>query len=162
MLGTSSIGQNLAVTTLGKTITQTGILTVSTVGGILTISTLAPRSTPSGNRYIFSTQPSVTVTTTSTSKTYGTDITATVATLFNISAFVNAATYASIFTQDTTANALTGVAPTSAGASPTASVLRSPYAVTSSATATTGTGLSSYIINYIDGLLVINLLQINM
>ncbi|HEV2613643.1 MAG TPA: MBG domain-containing protein, partial [Gammaproteobacteria bacterium] len=103
-----------------------------------TIGTLVPGSVPSGNRYVFANQPSVTVTTTSTSKAYGTDLTGTVGILFSVSAFVNAATYGNVFTQDTTANALTGVAPTSLGAAATATVSGSPYAVTSAATSTTG------------------------
>jgi hypothetical protein len=97
-----------------------------------------PAAVPeTGNRYVFATQPTATVTSTDVTKTYGTDATAVVAAAFNASGFVDASLYGSVFTQDTAANALTGTA-TSAGSGPTASVAGGPYAINVAFAATTG------------------------
>jgi filamentous hemagglutinin family protein len=90
-----------------------------------------------GNRYVFAIQPTVTVTSTDVTKTYGTDATATVAAAFVASGFVDASLHGGAFTQDTAANALTGSV-TSAGSAPGASVAGSPYATVVSFTGPTG------------------------
>jgi hypothetical protein len=90
-----------------------------------------------GNRYAFAIQPTVTVTSTDVTKTYGTDATATVAAAFVASGFVDASLHGGAFTQDTAANALTGSV-TSVGSAPTASVAGSPYATVVSFTSPTG------------------------
>jgi filamentous hemagglutinin family protein len=97
-----------------------------------------PAAVPeSGNRYVFAIQPTVTVTSTDVTKSYGTDATATVAASFVASGFVDASLHGGAFTQDTAANALTGSV-TSAGSAPTASVAGSPYATVVSFTSPTG------------------------
>jgi len=83
-----------------------------------------------GNRYVFTTQPTITFTSTDIAKTYGQDATAAVAAAYVVSGFVDAALYGNVFTQDTAANALSGSpAVTSLGSPATASVAGSPYAI---------------------------------
>ncbi len=64
--------------------------------------------TEAGNRYVFSTQPTLTFTSTDVAKTYGQDATAVVASAFAVSGFVDATVYGGVFTQDTAANTYTG------------------------------------------------------
>jgi filamentous hemagglutinin family protein len=83
-----------------------------------------------GNRYAFTTQPTLTFTSTDVAKTYGQDATAAVAAAYVVSGFVNAALYGNVFTQDTAANAVSGApAVTSLGSPATAAVAGSPYAI---------------------------------
>ncbi len=97
-----------------------------------------PTAVPeAGNRYVFAIQPTVTVTSTDVTKTYGTNATATVAAAFTTSGFVDASLYGNVFTQDTAANALTGSV-TSAGSAAIASVAGSPYATVVAFTNATG------------------------
>jgi hypothetical protein len=86
---------------------------------------------------VFATQPTVTVTSTDVTKTYGTDATAAVAAAFVTSGFVDASLHGGAFSQDTAANALTGSV-TSAGSAPAASVAGSPYPTVVSFTSPTG------------------------
>ncbi len=69
-----------------------------------------------GNRYVFANSPTLTFTSTD---------------IYEVTGFVNAATFGNVFTQDTVANTTTG-APTvtSTGSAATASVAGSPYAIT--------------------------------
>jgi filamentous hemagglutinin family protein len=102
-----------------------------------------PAAVPeAGNRYVFATQPVVTVTSTDVTKAYGVDATAIVAAAFVTSGFVDASLYGGAFLQDTAANALTGTV-TSAGSAPTATVAGSPYATNVAFTATTGYAVSN-------------------
>lgn len=95
-----------------------------------------------GNRYVFAIQPTVTVTSTDVSKSYGTDATATVASAFVTSGLVDASLHGGAFIQDTPGNALTGSV-TSAGSAPTASVAGSPYTTVVSFTSPTGYSVSN-------------------
>ena len=102
-----------------------------------------PAAVPeAGNRYVFAIQPTVTVTSTDVTKSYGTDVTATVAAAFTTAGFVDASLYGNVFTQDTAANALTGSV-TSAGSAATAGVAGSPYATNVAFTSATGYGVSN-------------------
>ncbi|MEO8755141.1 MAG: MBG domain-containing protein, partial [Casimicrobiaceae bacterium] len=103
--------------------------------------------TPTGNRYVFATQPTATYTSTDVTKTYGSDVAAIVANAYTSAGFVDAATYGGVFTQDTAANIVTGApAVTSTGSAATAHVAGSPYVITVStapATPTTGYALAA-------------------
>ncbi|KQY54925.1 hypothetical protein ASD14_01810 [Lysobacter sp. Root494] len=92
-----------------------------------TLATVAPGSV-SGNRYVFAFQPTLTFTTTSTSKVYGTDLTSTGGNLFTVSGLQGGV--AGAFLGDTAATAYSG-APllTSAGFAERASVAGGPYAI---------------------------------
>ena len=95
-----------------------------------------------GNRYVFANSPgTLTVTSTNQSKTYGQDGVPIVANAYNVTGtFVNAATFGNVFTQDTIANTVTGVA-TSTGSPVTANA--GTYAIDlASITATTGYALT--------------------
>ncbi len=89
-----------------------------------------------GNRYVFTNNPTLTVTSTNQSKTYGQDGAPTVANAYSVTGFVNAATFGSVFTQDTAANTVSGSA-TSTGSSVTANVASYAIDVTP-VTASTG------------------------
>ena len=111
--------------------------TLNTFGGLASGNqALWNRSYPAavpetGNRYVFSTQPTLQVTSTNVAKNYGVDATPTVAAAYTITGFVNAATFGNVFTQDTTANAITGSPTvTSLGSAALANVSGSPYAIT--------------------------------
>jgi len=83
-----------------------------------------------GNRYVFSTQPTATFTSTDAAKTYGDDATAAIAGNFTASGFVDAAAFGGVFTQDTAGSAFTGApSVTSAGAPPPANVAIYPITV---------------------------------
>jgi trimeric autotransporter adhesin len=91
-----------------------------------------------GNRYVFANNPgTLTVTSTNQTKTYGQNGAPIVASAYNVTGtFVNAATFGSVFTQDTVANTVTGSA-TSTGSAVTANV--GSYAIdVTPVTATTG------------------------
>jgi filamentous hemagglutinin family protein len=77
-----------------------------------------PGTIPAGNRYVFSSQPTLTFTSTNAAKIYG-DL-ADVSGNYGVSGFVNAATYGNVFTQDTAANALTGIPSVTSAGTPTA------------------------------------------
>ncbi|MEI9991651.1 MAG: MBG domain-containing protein [Rhizomicrobium sp.] len=94
-----------------------------------TIATLAPGSvTQAGNRYIFADQPTLTITTTDTSKTYGNDAASGVAAAYQVSGLVAAVAHA--FLGDSAADVYSG-APTvtSAGSAMAASVSGGPYLI---------------------------------
>ena len=97
-----------------------------------------------GNRYVFSTQPTLTFTSTDVAKTYGQDATAAVAGAYAVTGFVDASAYGGVFSQDTAANTFSGApAVTSPGAPGTASVAGSPYPIdvdVTGVTPTTGYG----------------------
>jgi filamentous hemagglutinin family protein len=92
-----------------------------------------------GDRYVFANTPTITLTTTDApNKTYG-DV-ADVSTSFTASGFVNAASFGNVFTQDSVANALSGLSVTSAGAPATANA--GTYSIVAMATPTTGYALT--------------------
>ncbi len=95
-------------------------------------ATLAPGSvSQSGNRYLFAYQPTLTVTTTDASKTYGDDASATVASAYSLSGYE--AGVSGAFLGDTAANVYSGTpSVTSTGSAATASVAGGPYAITAS------------------------------
>ncbi len=93
-----------------------------------TLATRAPAGL-SGNRYVFAAQPTLTVTTLSTSKVYGTDLTGSVGALYTVSGYHPGV--AGAFLADTAATAFSGAAAiSSTGSAERASVAGGPYAVT--------------------------------
>ena len=93
-----------------------------------TLATRAPAGL-SGNRYVFAVQPTLTVTTLSTSKVYGTDLTGSVGALYTVSGYHPGV--AGAFLADTAATAFSGAAAiSSTGSAERASVAGGPYAVT--------------------------------
>ena len=100
-----------------------------------------------GNRFVFANSPTVTVTSTNQVKTYGQNGAPIVANAFTATGFINAATFGNVFTQDTTANSLTGSA-TSTGSAVTANVGNYAIDVTS-VTATTGYTLNKNSTGYL-------------
>ena len=111
-----------------------------------TYATLPPGSvSASGNRYLFANQPTLTFTSTSASKTYGTDATAAIASNYTVSGYQSGVSNA--FLGDNAGSTFTGspAAVTSTGAAATASVAGSPYAMTiaqGSVAATSGYALA--------------------
>ncbi len=111
-----------------------------------------------GNRYLFSTQPTLAITASNKTKTYGDTVSLAspvLGTDYSVSGFATAATYGNVFTQDAAGNALSG-APTlaSAGAAASAAVAGSPYALTIAAgTLAVGNG---YATNYTNGTLTVD------
>ncbi|MWV23039.1 hypothetical protein FVE89_13750 [Methylobacterium sp. 2A] len=84
--------------------------------------------TQSGNRYVFAEQPTLTVTTTDLTKTYGQDAAASVADAYTLTGLRPAG--AGAYRADTAATALpAGQLVTSAGSGAQADVARSPYAI---------------------------------
>lgn len=94
----------------------------------------------SGNRYVFAYQPTLTVSSTSAAKVYGTDATSQIAGNYMISGF--APGVAGTYLGDTAANVISGMPTvTSIGAAATAAVSGSPYAITvSQGSLTAGAG----------------------
>ena len=95
-----------------------------------TYATLAPGSvTASGNRYIFANQPTLTITTTDASKTYGTDGTSAIASSYTITGIDPG--ISGVYLADTASSVYSG-APTLAsdGTATTASVAGGPYTIT--------------------------------
>ena len=108
----------------------------------------------SGNRYVFAYQPTLTVTTTSASKTYGTDATAQIQSDYTISGYQPGVSGA--FLGDDAANANSG-APSlaSAGAGASANVAGGPYTISVSLGALTSA--SGYAFQFVDtGKLTVN------
>ncbi len=92
-----------------------------------TIDTVAPGSL-SGNRYVFAFQPTLTVTSTDSSKVYGTDLTGSLDSFFTASGFQEG--IAGAYLGDTLAGILSGTPSiTSLGAVANADVLDGPYAL---------------------------------
>ncbi len=89
-----------------------------------------------GKRYVFANSPTVTVTSTNQTKTYGQDGAPIVANAFKATGFIDASLFGGVFTQDDATNALTGSA-TSTGSPVTTNV--GSYAIDlTPITATTG------------------------
>ena len=95
-----------------------------------TYASLPPASVSvSGNHYLFAFRPTLTVTSTDVSKTYGDDVTATVAAAYSLSGLQ--ASVAGAFLGDSFGTVASGApSVTSAGSNPTASVAGSRYAIT--------------------------------
>ena len=108
-----------------------------------------------GNRYLFSTQPSLTFTAANKTKTYGqaVDLSSPAAGAdYTVSGLIDAATYGNVFTQDTYSGAPSLA---SAGAAATASVAGSAYAITIAAnTLTNPTGYGAA--TFTNGALTVN------
>ena len=98
-----------------------------------TYTSLAPgRVSQSGNRYLFSQQPTLTVTTTNLSKEYGVSGTSSVASAYTVSGYDAGVTGA--FLGDNATSAYSGApSVTSTGSAATASVTGGPYAITATA-----------------------------
>lgn len=93
-----------------------------------TFATAAP-DTLTGNRYVFAFQPTLTVTSTDTSKVYGTDLTGALDGFVTVSGVQPGV--AGAFLGDTLTDVLSGTASiTSAGSAPRASVAGGPYVMT--------------------------------
>ena len=99
----------------------------NTFGGLLSSNqaiwntTFPTAVSQTGNRYVFTSNPSLTVTSTDQTKTYGQDGAPIVANAYTVTGFINAATFGNVFTQDTALNTVTGSA-TSTGSVVTANV----------------------------------------
>ena len=99
----------------------------NTFGGLLSgnqaiwNTTFPTTVSQTGNRYVFTSNPSLTVTSTDQTKTYGQDGAPIVANAYTLTGFINAATFGNVFTQDTALNTVTGSA-TSTGSVVTANV----------------------------------------
>ncbi|MEP7295967.1 MAG: filamentous hemagglutinin N-terminal domain-containing protein [Burkholderiales bacterium] len=94
-------------------------------------SSLAPGGVvPSGNRYLFATQPTLTFTSTSpAAKIYGADLSASIGSQYAVTGYQSGV--ANAFLSDTAATAFNGApAVASAGAAATADVSGSPYTIT--------------------------------
>ena len=120
-----------------------------------TFATLPPASvTQPGNRYLFALQPTLTITTTNLSKTYGQDATAAVANAFAVSGLQPGV--AGAFLGDTPGTAFAGTpSVASAGAPATADVAHSPYAITASAGSLLP--LDGYAVQFVNaGMLTVN------
>ncbi len=120
-----------------------------------TYTSLPPGNvTQSGDLYLFANQPTLTFTTTNTSKTYGSDATAAVAAAYSVSGYQSGVSNA--FLADNAASIYSGTpAVTSTGSVETANVAGSPYAVT----ATTGSlsALNGYAFAFVNtGTLTVN------
>ncbi len=90
-----------------------------------TIDTVAPESL-SGNRYVFAFQPTLTVTSTDTSKVYGTDLTGALGSFFSVSGLQDGV--AGAYLGDSVSGILTGAPSiTSAGSVANADVAGGPY-----------------------------------
>lgn len=130
-------GNSTLSTPSGRWLIYANTHTGNTFGGLISGNqAIYGRSFPTataetGNRYVFANSPTLTFTSTDVAKNYGVDATAAVANGYEVTGFVNAATFGNVFTQDTVANTTTG-APTitSTGSVATASVAGSPYAIT--------------------------------
>ena len=94
-----------------------------------TYATLAPGSvTATGNRYLFGNQPTLTFTSTNTSKTYGTDGTSVIASAYSVSGYDPGVT--NVYLADSSASTFSGApALTSTGTATTATVAGGPYAI---------------------------------
>jgi filamentous hemagglutinin family protein len=94
-----------------------------------TFASLPPGSvTVAGNRYLFANQPTLTVTSTSATKTYGTDVSASIASNYTVSGYQGGA--ANAYLADSSATAYGGAPSiTSTGAGATATVAGSPYTI---------------------------------
>lgn len=113
-----------------------------------TYATLPPASvTQNGNRYLFATQPTLTVTTTDVSKTYGDDATSAVVAAYTISGYEVGLT--GVYLGDSASSVYSGTpSVTSAGSATTADVPGSPYVIT--ATAGSMDLLNGYALNFVD------------
>ena len=120
-------GSSTLTTPAGRWLIYANTHTGNTFGGLMSGNqAIYNRSFPTataetGNRYVFANSPSLSVTSTNQSKTYGQDGAPIVANAFTAATFVDAAALGGVFTQDTIANSLTGSA-TSTGSATTANV----------------------------------------
>ncbi len=123
----NNTGANALTASAGRWVVHTANLAGSTYGGLASgnqaiyARALGTATTETGNRYVFVQSPTLNVTSTNQTKTYGQIATAAVANAYTATTFVDASAYGDVFTQDTVANSLTGSA-TSAGSAATVNV----------------------------------------
>jgi trimeric autotransporter adhesin len=142
----NNAGASALTATAGRWVVHTTALAGNTYGALNSGNqaiygrALGTTTTETGNRYVFEQSPTLAITSTNQTKTYGQDATALVANAYTATPFINAATYGNVFTQDTVANSLAGSA-TSTGSAAVANI--GSYAIdVAPITATTG-----YILN---------------
>jgi len=118
-----------------------------------TFETLSPESvTQSGNRYLFSAQPTLTFTSTDLTKTYGDDLTGSIGSAYTYSG-LRTETYGGAIVADEIGD-FCAPEVTSDGAAPTAGVHDSPYTISISGASTASNG---YNLEYVsDGKLTVN------
>jgi filamentous hemagglutinin family protein len=143
-------GSNAVTATSGRWLIYSDDPSQDTFGGLDSGNTAIWNTTygssisATGNRYVFSLLPTLTFTSTSTSKTYGTNLTGALGSDYTISGLQTGV--ANAFLGDSAASVYTGTPSiTSAGAAATASVAGGPYAMSisqSTVTALTGYALS--------------------
>ncbi|MES2501885.1 MAG: filamentous hemagglutinin N-terminal domain-containing protein [Pseudomonadota bacterium] len=123
----NNAGANALITTAGRWIVHTANLAGNTYGTLNSPNqaiygrALGVATTEAGNRYVFVQSPTLDITSTDQTKTYGQDATALVANAYTAAGFVDAAFYGNVFTQDTATNSLTGSA-TSTGSATASNV----------------------------------------
>lgn len=112
----NNAGANALTATAGRWVVHTDALAGNIYGGLNSGNqaiygrSLGVATAEAGNRYVFVQSPTLDITSTDQTKTYGQDATTLVANAYIATPFVNAATYGNVFTQDTVANSLTGSA----------------------------------------------------
>lgn len=117
---TNGAGANALTAIAGRWVVHTSALDNNTFGSLNSGNqaiygrTLGVATAETGNRYVFVQSPTLDITSTDQTKTYGQDAAALVANAYTTAGFIDAAAYGNVFTQDTVANSLTGSA-TSAG-----------------------------------------------
>lgn len=138
----NNAGANALTATAGRWVVHTDALAGNIYGGLNSGNqaiygrSLGVATAEAGNRYVFVQSPTLDITSTDQTKTYGQDAATLVANAYIATPFVNAATYGNVFTQDTIANSLTGSA-TSTGSAVASNV--GSYAIdVTPVTATTG------------------------
>lgn len=138
----NNAGANALTATAGRWVVHTDTLAGNIYGGLNSDNqaiygrALGVATAEAGNRYVFVQSPTLDITSTDQTKTYGQDAATLVANAYIATPFVNAATYGNVFTQDTVANSLTGSA-TSTGSAVASNV--GSYAIdVTPITATTG------------------------
>ncbi len=138
----NNAGASALTALAGRWIVHTATLAGNTYGALNSGNqaiygrALGVATTETGNRYVFVQSPTLDITSTDQTKTYGQDVTALITNAYTATPFINAATYGNVFTQDTAANSLTGSA-TSVGSAVATNV--GSYAIdVTPITATTG------------------------
>jgi len=112
----NNAGANALTATAGRWVVHTDALAGNIYGGLNSGNqaiygrSLGVATAEAGNRYVFVQSPTLDITSTDQTKTYGQDAATLVANAYIATPFVNAATYGNVFTQDTVANSLTGSA----------------------------------------------------
>lgn len=123
----NNAGANALSTVGGRWVVHTATVAGNTYGALSSGNqaifgrALGVATAETGNRYVFAASPTLNITSSNQTKSYGQDASALVANAFTATTFVDAAAFGGVFTQDTIANSLAGSA-TSAGSAITANV----------------------------------------